>query len=174
MKVDSNLISKLVRAFVFAGVFGGTNGSDAMENQVPVNRCPRVSSAQIPDHQPFLLKDPRSGLMLYLESDQRHMAAIARDGKIAWHRNVFDDRRWEYFYPPKFQIPGEPLISDEKYNRNRRAYIESLYVNQMSVASDCEAHLIDYGDTPLQGHYIRIGPGFLDAKTGDVIPGPRS
>jgi hypothetical protein len=45
--------------------------------------------------QPFLLSDPRSGFILYLESDGRHMAAITREGKIVWHRNLFDDLKLE-------------------------------------------------------------------------------
>src|SRR5579864_5869670 len=48
--------------------------------------------------QPFLLKDPRSGSFLYVESDNRHMSAIAPDGTLLWHRNLFDRKIQRFLY----------------------------------------------------------------------------
>lgn len=39
-------------------------------------------------HVPQILKDPKTGVIFYLESDRRHISAIAPDGKLLWCREV--------------------------------------------------------------------------------------
>jgi hypothetical protein len=42
-------------------------------------------------------QDKESGLLFYVESDGRHVAAIDRDGKILWHRDPFVDAKLEAY-----------------------------------------------------------------------------
>jgi outer membrane protein assembly factor BamB len=46
---------------------------------------------------PKAYRDPSSGIVLYLESDGRHMAAISREGKLLWHRDLFKDAHLPYY-----------------------------------------------------------------------------
>ena len=138
-----------------------------------VNTCQGVWPEPFPAGQSFLLNDPRSGLMLYIESDGRHMAAIAREGKVLWHRNLFDDPRLERMFPPPPQIEGEPPVSAEEWHRHMHSYVGHLTIDRIEIEPDCALHYIDHDLPPqLRGHYIRTGSGthvfyLLDAKTGD-------
>jgi hypothetical protein len=38
---------------------------------------------------PRVYKDQETGILFYVESDGRHVAAIAPEGKILWHRDPF-------------------------------------------------------------------------------------
>jgi hypothetical protein len=126
-------------------------------------------------HQPYLLNDPRTGLMLYVESDGRHVAAITREGRILWQRNLFDDPKLESEIPPPPDFPGEPPFSDEKGIQWVRSYLGRLVIDRIGAVSDCEMQIIDRVAPPLfHGHYIRAGSGthifyLLDAKTGDFL-----
>jgi len=42
-------------------------------------------------------QDKESGLLFYVESDGRHVAAIDRDGKILWHRDPFVEAKLEAY-----------------------------------------------------------------------------
>jgi len=44
-----------------------------------------------PFRGPQVYKDAKSGTLIYVESDGRHMAAISPDGKLLWHRDPFQD-----------------------------------------------------------------------------------
>jgi hypothetical protein len=142
----------------------------------PEPGCAIAPSKQIIEHQPFALNDPRTGLILYLESDRRHMTAKTRGGRIVWQRNLFCDPRlqWE-LGPPSIQLPGEPPLSKAKFRQQRHAIAAKLYIDRIGVVSDCEAHLIDRNRV-FRGHYIRAGSGtkyeyLIDAKTGDFLIG---
>src|SRR5436190_24330359 len=49
-------------------------------------------------------KDAESGIIFYVESDGRHLAAIDRDGKIVWHRDPFADAKLQYYRTKSPQI----------------------------------------------------------------------
>ena len=56
-------------------------------------------------------KDKDSGLLFYVESDGRHVAAINADGKIVWIRDPFNDAKlppYRLAHPQIVEI-GEPL-----------------------------------------------------------------
>jgi hypothetical protein len=42
-----------------------------------------------PPRTPSTYRDPVSGIVVYVESDGRHLAAIGRNGKLLWVRNPF-------------------------------------------------------------------------------------
>ncbi len=55
-------------------------------------------------------RDKESGVIFYVESDGRHVAAIDRDGKLLWNRDPFVEAKLE---PYRFDRPvivsiGEP------------------------------------------------------------------
>ena len=122
---------------------------------------------------PFLLHDPRSMLTLSVESDGRHMSAITNEGKLVWHRNLFDDPKLVRLFPQPPQIPGERPVSPEEWDRKMQSYVAHLGIDRIGIEPDCMVRFIDH-DLPLHihGHYIRVGSGthifwLLDAKTGD-------
>ena len=43
--------------------------------------------------KPLAFKEAKTGILLYAESDGRHIAGIDRDGKILWHKNPFEDAK---------------------------------------------------------------------------------
>ena len=92
--------------------------------------CQEVQPKPFPSGQPFLLNDPRTGLMLYVESDGRHMAAITRGGKILWHKDLFADPKLEreiWVPPPK--IDGQPSPSPEQWQEQVRAMLKTLSID---------------------------------------------
>jgi hypothetical protein len=51
-------------------------------------------------HAPRILRDSKTGIVFYLESDRRHVCAISPDGKLLWSRNPFVDAKVKSFQPP--------------------------------------------------------------------------
>ncbi len=43
--------------------------------------------------KPLAFKEAKTGILLYAESDGRHIEGIDRDGKILWHKNPFEDAK---------------------------------------------------------------------------------
>jgi hypothetical protein len=43
--------------------------------------------------RPLSFRDPRSGILLYVESDGRHLAALNPDGVLLWVRSPFEDSK---------------------------------------------------------------------------------
>ena len=137
--------------------------------------------------KPLVLKDPRTALLLYLEADGRHMAAITPAGKILWHRNLFDDPKMGNLEPPPIQIlpphggqiPPEPPVTPEEWRNGAAARAARLSIDRLWIEPDCALPEIDQPDfhgqyiSPYRGHYIFAGSGthmlwLLDAKTGDL------
>ena len=52
--------------------------------------------------KPLTFIDPKSRVLYYVESDGRHVSAIAPDGKLLWHRNPFVDAKLQ---PYRFTKP---------------------------------------------------------------------
>jgi hypothetical protein len=169
----------LARGFGVLALAGITVSAGTIPADAVGVRCPLVSPTLISNNQPFSLSDPRSGLVLRLKGDGRHMVATAPDGKIAWQKNLFDDPNAAMVYPPLIQIPGEPHVSEGQWKRRMHAYVSKLRIDRIRIVSDCEAHVIDhdFGNSLFRGHYVLVGAGtrvsyFLDAKTGDLLLGP--
>ena len=53
---------------------------------------------------PQICKDPKTGTLLYVESDGRHVVAISRDGKLLWNRDPFQDAHLPFYRTQKPQI----------------------------------------------------------------------
>ena len=52
--------------------------------------------------KPLTFVDTQSRVLYYVESDGRHVSAIAADGKLLWHRNPFVDAKLQ---PYRFRKP---------------------------------------------------------------------
>ena len=102
---------------------------------------------------PQVLQDLKTKIVYYLESDRRHVTAIAPDGKILWCSEVI---------PPIEKLKGYGV---------KMEYIDHIRFNP----TDAHATI------PLQGEdYLRVeigGEGFggmsghIEKKTGKFIPG---
>jgi hypothetical protein len=163
-------------AIVIVGFNLVANAGSAQASEYQAGRCQGTLPEPFPAHHSFLLNDPRSGLMLFLESDGRHLAAITHDGKIVWQRNLFDDPKLEMSISPPPTLPGEKPMSDHETQRWMQSYWRGEYIDRIGVVSDCETQIIDHRYTSrlLRGHYVRAGSGtqifyLLDAKTGDFM-----
>ena len=88
--------------------------------------------------QPFLLNDPRSGLMLYVESDGRHMAAITREGNILWQRDLFGDPNLERLFVPPPRIEGITNSSAEASEPSAKEWLIKLGIDRIASEPDCE------------------------------------
>jgi hypothetical protein len=53
----------------------------------PAKYVPAARPSGLEDSQ-LTYKDPASAIMIYVESDRRHIAAIDSTGKILWHKNL--------------------------------------------------------------------------------------
>jgi hypothetical protein len=42
-------------------------------------------------HAPQAVRDPTTGVILYVESDGRHIAALTRQGRLLWTRNPYEE-----------------------------------------------------------------------------------
>jgi hypothetical protein len=56
-----------------------------------------VVNAYLHDFPPLVCEDSGSGIIYYVESDRRHVAAIKPDGTILWYRDPFADAHMEYY-----------------------------------------------------------------------------
>jgi len=77
---------------------------------------PTVDKAGYPEVQygAQAYKDLHSGIILYVESDARHVCAISRTGKLLWTREPFKDAHLEIYrtkHPQIAQIgPGPKAV----------------------------------------------------------------
>jgi hypothetical protein len=53
---------------------------------------------------PQVYKDMKSGTLLYVETDGRHVAAISSDGKLLWNRDPFKDAHLKFYRTEKPRI----------------------------------------------------------------------
>jgi hypothetical protein len=68
-------------------------------------------------------KDTRSPLIFYVESDGRHIAAIAQDGKVIWHRDPFIEAKLPPYRKKQARIvwigkPQEWMVKAKAGNGN--------------------------------------------------------
>lgn len=135
--------------------------------------CPVGWPEPFPAGKPFLLHDPRSGLILRIETDGRHMAGINRQGKVIWRRDIFSDPNRYRLFPPPPALPGEPSISDSERTRRMKTYVARLSIDRIGITPDCAVRFTDRLPRRFRGHYIRAASGthiswLLDAATGDL------
>jgi hypothetical protein len=98
--------------------------------------------------KPLAFKDSMTGILIYAESDGRHVAGIDRDGKILWHRNPFEDAKLEPY-------------------RTRRPVVSF-------IGHAHESTLRTMKSRGKQGPFVGLSfnstqSGLLDVKTGDFF-----
>ncbi len=102
--------------------------------------------------RPISFKDDRSSIMLYVESDGRHVAAIDSSGKLLWVRNPFEESKECPYRTPRpiirklerVEVPKE--IADIYKNQNF-----NIHHNFIQVTFDSSQF------------------GLLDLETGDYF-----
>jgi len=90
---------------------------------------PNVDAAGYPEVQygAQAYKDPHSGIILYVESDARHLSAISPTGKLIWTRDPFKDAHLEFYrtkHPQIAQIGPGPNGASVKGNPRGFVYLE--------------------------------------------------
>jgi hypothetical protein len=72
-------------------------------------------------------KDPRTQVTLYVESDGRHLAAIASSGTLLWVRNPFEDAGACPYRSPHPVIYSIAVVDHfPEYNTRAAAYVKKL------------------------------------------------
>jgi hypothetical protein len=74
-----------------------------------------IAHYSYPSSGPQVYKDPKTGILLYLETDGRHLAAISSDGKLLWSRDPFSDAHVPFYRfkaPKVVTIRAVPTTSD--------------------------------------------------------------
>ncbi|MBI3678765.1 MAG: hypothetical protein HY243_19320 [Proteobacteria bacterium] len=110
--------------------------------------CPTILPGIPEDGAAYSIKDPRSGLILQLESDRRRITAFDTRGKMVWQANPFVDAKLQPYRT------SHPVIV------------------QLGVLPNCAVRSL--ANTIIQDHFISIGfnssqSGLLNAKTGHFI-----
>lgn len=82
--VITSVCMALVVFCAFAPNFG-----DARQELPPKDNPEKVP----PKEKPLTYRAEKSGILFYVESDRQHMAAIDKDGKVLWHKNIIDQVR---------------------------------------------------------------------------------
>lgn len=67
-------------------------------------QTPHIARALEPFPGPQAYKATKSGTILYVETDGRHLAAISSDGKLLWNRDPFKDAHLKFYRTQKPQI----------------------------------------------------------------------
>jgi len=83
---------------------------------------------------PQVYKDPIGGVLIYIESDGRHVAAISQDGKLLWNRDPYKDAHLEYYrtYKPQIVYIGPALKIDIPRGEKRESFVGISFNNSQS------------------------------------------
>ncbi len=163
MNWNSGMHNRLVFGFL-----GGVFVVIAAITSASAEQC-QWESLPIIVRVPYLLVDRKTGLMLYLESDRKHMSAIGSDGRVVWSRDIAAGGAKGV--PP---IPPEMLRMMHKSAKTAEppdAY-ELGEIGGIELLPQCQ---IEYSRKfpVLRNHNVAVGfgtraMGVLDAKTGDI------
>ena len=83
--------------------------------------------------KPLTFLDTHSHVLYYVESDGRHVTAIANDGKLFWHRNPFVDAKLE---PYRYTKPMIRSISSPGGSRIAITFDSSQFGSLDSKTGD--------------------------------------
>jgi hypothetical protein len=104
---------------------------------------------------PMAYKDPRSSIVIYVESDGRHIAATDSQGKLLWVRNPWEESH--AFCQYRTPRPVVDSLRMAELNDAARSYLKSKGAN------------LDHTFAALS--YDSSQFGTLDESTGDFYPG---
>jgi len=101
-------------AFVEGGTAAVRNGGDwARGGAQAVQNLPSSVPWDPTRARPMVFKDQRTSVLLYVETDGRHVAAISSNGKLLWIRNPFEQAK---FCP--YRTPWPVIYSIETIDHN--------------------------------------------------------
>jgi hypothetical protein len=115
----------------------------------PTNARPR-GDAKTRIDTPLAYKDAGTGILIYVESDRRHVAAIDSTGKILWHRDIVTEEA-EKTKNPRV-VKTEPLISG--------LYVPLAWHSRAMAANSKLGPLVAIG-------FYNGSGGVIDQRTGE-------
>lgn len=113
---------------------------------VAVFACGLANASFATEHERVIYKDATTGIIFYVESDGRHVAAIAKGGKLLWVRDPFVDAHLKPYRTPL------PIID---------------YVGPAKTGYE---KIIDKGAKFIEIHFNSSQFGILDVKDGHFRP----
>jgi hypothetical protein len=118
-----------------------------------------------PPKPPQTYRDPESGIVFYVESDGRHLAAIDGNGKLLWVRNPFVDNnmcpyRSAHPYISKIGPAATPQFSDE-------AIVKELNGQRSRTAPAYRRKELRPGSRFINIDFNSSQFGYVNVETGD-------
>ena len=89
---------------------------------------------------PQAYRDADSGIIFYVESDGRHVAALSNEGKVLWHRDPFTDAKLQPYRTkqPRIVWIGQPLkwMVEAMSSKGRGKFISVSYNSSQAGVMD--------------------------------------
>ena len=161
-KADKPAVRKAIRVYIRAeckGIFYGPDFDELGSHGKMVRRKRRSKPEYVPwnpaNAVPMAYKDPSSSIVIYVESDGRHIAATDADGKLLWVRNPWEESHAFCQY------------------RTPRPVVDSLKKMELNDAarSNLKASGANLDHTFVSLSYDSSQFGMLDELTGEFYPG---
>ena len=80
-----------VRAVLLAVALALTAWPNAWADPPPASAPKPLRDGYPPAFEGLIYKDPATGVILYIETDGRHVAAISPEGRLLWRKDPFID-----------------------------------------------------------------------------------
>jgi hypothetical protein len=161
-RADKPAEQKAIQVFIrpeCKWMFYGPDFADLDSHGKTVGRIERPKPDYVPWNPanaiPMAYKDPRSSIVIYVESDGRHIAATDADGKLLWVRNLWEESK--AFCQYRTPRPVVASLKKVEFNDAARANLKSKGAN------------LDHSFVALT--YDSSQFGTLDESTGDFYPG---
>jgi hypothetical protein len=161
-RVDEPAKQKTIQVFIgpeCKWMFYGLDFEDVDSNGNAVKMKKRPKPDYVPwnpaNAVPMAYKDPRSSIVMYVESDGRHIAATDAQGKLLWVRNPWEESH--AFCQYRTPRPVVASLKMVELNDAARSYLKSKGAN------------LDHTFAALS--YDSSQFGTLDESTGDFYPG---
>ncbi len=91
MKLSTTFCVALIGALAYGLSIGV--GSSAQENDAPKKGAAAHASLAAYPQAVISLKEPKTGMVFYVESNGRRLVAIDKDGAVAWSVDVMDEAK---------------------------------------------------------------------------------
>jgi hypothetical protein len=94
-RINTRRLSRVAQSFALVALIATAQAGDPAP--APVVDCATFMAAVPPGPElpskPVSFRDNQTGILLYVETDGRHLAALGADGKLLWVRNPFEDSK---------------------------------------------------------------------------------
>lgn len=113
----------VLRGFVFCVTLVCLGGSTRAETRLPSSPL-----TPLPLIKPFAYVDPTTRIVIYVESDGRHLSAIGPDGTVLWTRNPYVDIGSHYYRRNEQIVHVGPLSATYTRHMQRERKIPGPFV----------------------------------------------